>query len=457
MGAAIFGKPERIASALDIMIEGPIGAAVIQQRVRPPGHLRLFPHVRAARRRAMARKRVRGYHKPIMIAGGMGNVRRQHVEKGEVPVGAKLVVLGGPAMLIGLGGGAASSMGSGASSADLDFASVQRGNPEIQRRAQEVIDRCWALGDENPDRADSRRGRGRLVERGARSRRAQQARRAHRSARDPERRARHVAAWRSGATRRRSATCSPSTPIGSTTFAAIAERERCPFAVIGEIDDSGPARSCDDPLFDNDPVDMPLEVLLGKPPRMTRDVRSVDAAAQRIRLSTGIDLREAAYRVLRFPAVADKTFLITIGDRTVGGLISRDQMVGPWQVPVSDVAVTLADYYGHAGEAMAMGERTPVAVLDAPASGRLAVGEAITNILAADIASLGRRAAVGQLDGGLRRARRRRGAVRDGAAVGEELCPALGIAIPVGKDSLSMKTRVERGRRRARASSRRCR
>jgi len=431
-----FGKPERIAAALDIMIEGPIGAASFNNEFGRPaisGYFRTFEQ----RVQGDAPGRVRGYHKPIMIAGGLGNVRRLDVEKGEVPVGAKLIVLGGPAMLIGLGGGAASSVGSGASSADLDFASVQRGNAEIQRRAQEVIDSCWALGEDNPIVLIHDVGAGGLSnavpEAVAHSKRG--ARVDLRSIPSAEPGMSPMELWCNEAQERYVlAVSSSAVPL----FTQIAARERCPFAVIGEIDGSG-VLVVHDPLFHNDPVDMPVEMLLGKAPRMTREVRSVEPPREHFDTS-GLDLRDAAYRVLRLPAVADKTFLITIGDRTVGGLISRDQLVGPWQVPVSDVAVTLADHYGHAGEAMAMGERTPVAVLNAPASGRLAVAEAITNILAADIASLSQvrlsanwMAACGEPgeDASLYETVR---------AVGKELCPALGIAIPVGKDSLSMKT-----------------
>ncbi|HKT74158.1 MAG TPA: phosphoribosylformylglycinamidine synthase [Steroidobacteraceae bacterium] len=431
-----FGKPGRIASALDIMLEGPIGAAAFNNEFGRPaigGYFRTFEQRAAGDGQA----RRRGYHKPIMIAGGLGNVRRPHVEKADVPVGAKLVVLGGPAMLIGLGGGAASSVGSGASSADLDFASVQRGNAEMQRRAQEVIDSCWALGADNPIVLIHDVGAGGLSNAvpeavAHSSRGAQIDLRAVPSA-EPgmspmelwcnEAQERYVLAVDAAAIKR---------------FADIAARERCPFAVIGDID--GTERLVvNDPLFNNRPVDMPIETLLGKPPRMVREVRSATPAREPFDCSN-LDLREAARRVLRLPAVADKTFLVTIGDRTVGGLISRDQMVGPWQVPVSDVAVTLADHSGHAGEAMAMGERTPVAVLDAPASGRLAVAEAVTNILAADIDSLSQvrlsanwMAACGEPgeDAALYETVR---------AVGKELCPALGIAIPVGKDSLSMRT-----------------
>jgi phosphoribosylformylglycinamidine synthase len=431
-----FGRPARIASALDIMIEGPIGAASFNNEFGRPaicGYFRTFEqHVAGD-----VPGRVRGYHKPIMIAGGLGNIRRDHVEKGEVPVGAKVVVLGGPAMLIGLGGGAASSVGSGASSAALDFASVQRGNAEIQRRAQEVIDTCWELGDKNPIALIHDVGAGGLSnavpEAVAHSNRG--ARIDLRAVPSAEPGMSPMEIWCNEA-QERYVLCIEASALEE--FAAIADRERCPFAVIGEIDDSG-VLVVNDPLFREDAVNMPIEVLLGKAPRMTRDVRSVAPPRRAFDLGT-VDLRDAAYRVLRLPAVADKTFLITIGDRTVGGLISRDQLVGPWQVPVSDVAVTVADHRGYAGEAMAMGERTPVAVIDAPASGRLAVGEAITNILAADIDSLSQvrlsanwMAACGEPgeDAALYETVR---------AVGKELCPALGIAIPVGKDSLSMKT-----------------
>jgi phosphoribosylformylglycinamidine synthase len=430
------GRPQRIAAALDIMIDGPIGAASFNNEFGRPavcGYFRTFEQQVPGD----APGRVRGYHKPIMIAGGLGNIRRPHVEKGEVPVGAKLVVLGGPAMLIGLGGGAASSVGSGASSVDLDFASVQRGNAEIQRRAQEVIDACWELGDENPIVLVHDVGAGGLSnavpEAVAHSNRG--ARVDLRKVPSAEPGMTPMELWCNEAQERYVLAVAAA---ALDEFAAIAERERCPFAVIGEIDDTG-VLVVNDPLFKDDAVNMPIEVLLGKPPRMTRDVRSISPPSRPFDVS-GIDLRQAAYRVLRLPAVADKTFLITIGDRTVGGFISRDQMVGPWQVPVSDVAVTVADHRGYAGEAMAMGERTPVAVIDAPASGRLAVGEAITNILAADIDSLrdvrlsaNWMAACGEPgeDAALYETVR---------AVGKELCPALGIAIPVGKDSLSMKT-----------------
>jgi len=435
--------PARIASPLEIMTEGPIGAAAFNNEFGRPavcGYFRTFETQAAGDPPG----RRRGYHKPIMIAGGIGNIRRGHVEKSVVPVGAQLIVLGGPAMLIGLGGGAASSVGSGSSSAELDFASVQRGNPEMQRRAQEVIDRCWALGDRNPIVLIHDVGAGGLSnavpeavahsERGARI--------DLRAIPSAESGMSPLELWCNEAQERYVVVIEPA---GLAQFAHLAARERCPFAVIGEINDSG-RLTVGDSRSHEQPVDMPMDVLFGKPPRMTRDVRSAPGARARFDISA-IDVHEAAYRVLRLPAVADKTFLITIGDRTVGGLISRDQMVGPWQVPVSDVAVTLADYHGVAGEAMAMGERTPVAVLDAPASGRLAVAEAITNILAADVGSLSQirlsanwMAACGEPgeDAALYETVR---------AVARELCPQLGIAIPVGKDSLSMKTAWAEGGR----------
>ena len=430
------GKPDRIASALDIMIDGPLGAAAFNNEFGRPGICGYFRTLEITTPNDV-QGRARGYHKPIMIAGGLGNVRRTHVEKHDCPPGAKLVVLGGPSMLIGLGGGAASSVGAGNSSADLDFASVQRGNPEMQRRAQEVIDRCWAQGDANPillihdvgagglsnavPEAVAHSGRGAIVD--------------LRAVLSDEPGMSPMEIW-----------CNESQEryvlvIAADRIAAFEElcaRERCPYAVIGTLTDDG-RLLVRDPLQGDVPVDMPIEVLLGKTPRMLRDVTKTTPATRAFDV-TSLEPREALRRVLRFPAVADKTFLITIGDRTVGGMISRDQMVGPWQVPVADCGVTTADYFGVAGEAMAMGERTPVALLSAAAAARLAVSEAITNILAADVQALrdvrlsaNWMAACGEPgeDAALYAAVR---------AVGEELCPALGIAIPVGKDSLSMRT-----------------
>jgi phosphoribosylformylglycinamidine synthase len=435
------GKPARIASALEIMLEGPIGAAAFNNEFGRPnicGYFRTLEMALPGDRAA----RVRGYHKPIMLAGGLGNVRRAQVHKAGVSVGATLVVLGGPAMLIGLGGGAASSVGSGTSAEALDFASVQRGNAELQRRAQEVIDRCWALGADNPIELIHDVGAGGLSnaipEAVAHSRRG--ARLELRDIPNAEPGMSPLEIWCNEAQERYVLALKPG---GLAAFAGLARRERCPYAALGAITDDG-VLVVHDREFGNDPVHMPIEAVLGKPPRMRRQAHSLPPPVPADDCET-VDLREAVYRVLRLPAVADKTFLITIGDRTVGGQISRDQLVGPWQVPVADVAVTLADYHHHAGEAMAIGERAPVALLDAPASARLAVTEAITNILAADIGALSEvrlsanwMAASGEQgeDAALYAAVR---------AVGEELCPALGIAIPVGKDSLSMKTLWQEG------------
>src|SRR5271165_809381 len=429
-------KPDRIASALEIMISAPIGAAAFNNEFGRPnicGYFRVFEQLRLE----AGREVIRGYHKPIMIAGGLGSVRRRDVEKKPVVVGAPLVILGGPSMLIGLGGGAASSVGSGQSSSDLDFASVQRGNAEIQRRAQEVIDRCWALGEANPILLIHDVGAGglsnALPEAIAHSRRG--GRIDLRKIPSAESELSPMEIWCNEAQERYVLALAPGTvPM----FSALCERERCPFAVVGEITGEGRLLVID-PLLSATPVDMPIEVLLGKTPRMSRDVRSQPKPAARLS-TAGSTIAGSLDRLLNLPAIADKSFLITIGDRTVGGMISRDQMVGPWQVPVADVAVSLNSYDGYGGEAMAMGERTPVAVLNAPASGRLAVGEAITNIIAADI----RRLTDIRLSANWMAACGEPGEDADlyatVRAVGVELCAPLGITIPVGKDSLSMKT-----------------
>jgi phosphoribosylformylglycinamidine synthase len=428
------GKPERIASALDIMLAAPLGAAAFNNEFGRPatcGYFRTFEQPDPDRRV------IRGYHKPIMVAGGLGNVRRKHVEKREAAVGAPLVVLGGPAMLIGLGGGAASSLGSGQSSSDLDFASVQRGNPEIQRRAQEVIDRCWAQGEANPILLIHDVGAGglsnALPEAIAHSRHGGRIDLRKIPSAEPDLSPMEI--WCNEAQERYVLVLAPKSV---ERFARLCERERCPFAVVGEITQDG-RLLVEDPMLAERPVDMPLDVLFGKPPRMTRNVSSV-AKRRSVLPTSGTTIAESLERLLRLPTIADKSFLITIGDRTVGGLVSRDQMVGPWQVPVADVAVSLSDYEGYGGEAMAMGERAPVALLDAPASGRLAVAESITNIAAADVEALSDirlsanwMAACGEPgeDADLYATVR---------AVGVELCATLGITIPVGKDSLSMRT-----------------
>ena len=432
------GKPDRISSPLEIMIDGPIGAAAFNNEFGRPnlaGYFRTFEHREDS-------GEVRGYHKPIMIAGGMGNIRAGQVQKLDVSVDAKLIVLGGPAMQIGLGGGAASSLSSGQSSADLDFASVQRGNPEIQRRAQEVIDRCWAMGERNPILLIHDVGAGglsnalpELIDHSARG-----ARLALRAIPNDEPGMSPMALWCNEAQERYVLAVAPDS---LELFGELCRRERCPYAVLGEATGDGQLIVHDEQFGDH-PVHMPVDVLLGKPPKMIRRAERRRRSREPLDIAD-MNLREAALRVMRFPAVASKSFLITIGDRTVGGMVSRDQMVGPWQVPVSDVAVTAASFEGYAGEAMAMGERTPLALVDAPASGRMAVAEAITNIAAADIGSLADvrlsanwMAAAG-IDG-------EDAALYDTVrSVGEELCPDLGLAIPVGKDSLSMKTTWEEG------------
>jgi len=430
------GKPGRIASALDIMIEGPIGGAAFNNELGRPaitGYFRTFeldvdgPDGRE----------VRGFHKPIMIAGGVGNVRAGHVHKAEIPVGAPVIVLGGPALLIGLGGGAASSLAQGASHEDLDFASVQRDNAEIQRRCQEAIDRCWALGDQNPIVSIHDVGAGglsnALPELVHESRRG--ARFELRKIPSGEPGMSPLEIWCNEAQERYVLALAPDR---LDDFAAICARERAPWAMLGHATDDGRLVVADE-HFGNQPVDLPLEVLLGKPPRMVRRADRVAPPRPPLDLA-GVTARDALYRLLRLPTIADKTFLVTIGDRTVGGVVCRDPMVGRWQVPVADVAVTATAYDAHTGEAMALGERPPVALLDAAASARLAVAEAITNLAAARVDRLGLvrlscnwMAAAGHPGEDARLYE----AVR---AVGEELAPALGIAIPVGKDSMSMRT-----------------
>lgn len=431
-----FGRPGRIASALDIMREGPIGGASYNNEFGRPniaGYFRTFE----ARVPGPAGEEVRGYHKPIMLAGGLGNIRSEHVEKGTIPTGAPIVVLGGPAMLIGLGGGAASSMASGASHEDLDFASVQRDNPELERRCQEVIDRCCAMGNGSPIVSIHDVGAGglsnalpELVHDSGRGARFEL-----REVPNDEPGMSPLEVWCNESQERYVLGLA----IGSLdVFQAICERERCPFAVLGEATDDG-RLVVTDAHFGNTPIDMPLSVLLGKAPRMLRDTKRMPFRARSFD-TAAIDFGEAVERVLQLPTVGDKTFLVSIGDRTVGGLIARDQMVGPHQVPVADAGVTTVGFDSYAGEALAIGERSPVALLDAAASARLAVGEAITNIACARIVSIGHvklsanwMAPAGHPgeDAGLYDAVR---------AVGAELCPALGIAIPVGKDSMSMRT-----------------
>ncbi|RFC37384.1 MAG: phosphoribosylformylglycinamidine synthase [Candidatus Nitrotoga sp. LAW] len=433
----IYGKPSRIASALQIMLEGPLGGAAFNNEFGRPnlaGYFRTFEET--------VNSEMRGYHKPIMLAGGVGSIAAQHTHKHSLPVGALVIQLGGAGMLIGLGGGAASSMDTGANAENLDFASVQRGNPEMQRRAQEVIDRCWQMGDNNPILSIHDVGAGgisnalpELVHGGGRGARFEL-----RAVPSEERGMSPMQIWSNEAQERYVLAINPAR---LDEFKALCERERCPFAVLGRAiaDDQ---LIVHDELFNNNAVDMPLLVLLGKPPKMTRNVKREAVKLPAFDVSK-INLKDAIERTLRLPSVADKTFLISIGDRTVGGLTARDQMVGPWQVPVADVAVTLMGFNTALGEAFALGERTPLAVLNAPASGRMAVGEAITNIAAARIEKIGDI----KLSANWMAAAGHHG--EDAAlfdtvrAVGMELCPQLGISIPVGKDSMSMRTAWQDG------------
>ena len=434
-----FPHPDRMATPLEIMIDGPIGGAAFNNEFGRPnlaGYFRTYE----SHLPGLADNEIRGYHKPIMIAGGLGNVRAEHANKIDVPVGANIVVLGGPAMLIGLGGGAASSLASGTSSEDLDFASVQRGNPEIERRAQEVIDRCWAMGDKNPILLIHDVGAGGL------SNAVPEA--VDHSKHGAEIELREVANAEPGMSPM-GIWCNEAQEryvllIGDERieeFKSLCERERCPVSVIGKLTDDANL-VVNDRDFGNRVIDMPMQMLLGNPPKMERKVVRQTLPEDELDLD-GIEILDAAMRVLRFPAVADKSFLIHIGDRTVGGLSARDQLIGPWQVPVSDVAITSSGYNSTTGEAMAMGERTPLASTNAPASGRMAVAESITNIAAAPIEHLSNvrlsanwMAAAGHPgeDANL---------FDTVKAVGDELCRDLGVAIPVGKDSMSMRTRWE--------------
>jgi len=430
-----YGKPSRIDSALNIMIDGPLGAAAFNNEFGRPnicGYFRTYE----ARVPGPNGPEVRGYHKPIMIAGGYGNIRAEHIDKGAIPPGAAIIVLGGPAMLIGLGGGAASSMASGSSSEELDFASVQRGNPEMERRCQEVIDHCWAMGDNNPILSIHDVGAGglsnampELVNDAGRGGRFEL-----RAVPNDEPGMSPMQIWCNESQERYVLAVAAE---HLDAFQALCERERCPFEVLGEATEAQDL-VLGDGYFDNTPIDLPLALLLGKPPKMLRDVRHKTFTKPELELPD--DMADMAFRVLRLPAVASKQFLITIGDRSVTGQVTRDQMVGPWQVPVADVAVTCADYTGYRGEAMAMGERAPVALVEPTASGRMAVGEALTNLVAADVNALSDVSLSANWMAPAGHPGEDAGLFDTVKAVGAELCPRLGIAIPVGKDSLSMKT-----------------
>ena len=431
-----FGKPDRIVSALEIMMDGPLGGAAFNNEFGRPALLGYF-RTYEEEVNSHNGKELRGYHKPIMLAGGIGNIRKEHIQKGEFPAGSKLVVLGGPSMNIGLGGGAASSMTSGQSDEHLDFASVQRDNPEMERRCQEVIDRCWQLGKANPILFIHDVGAGglsnampELVSDGGCGGQFEL-----RKILNDEPGMSPLQIWSNESQERYVLAIAPkSLPL----FEELCLRERAPYAVIGEAT-AKQALVLHDQYFDNDPINLPLDILLGKTPKMIRDVKSQKAKGDEFAVNE-ITIADAINRVLHLPAVAEKTFLISIGDRTVTGMVSRDQMVGPWQIPVADCAVTSASLDSYYGEAMSMGERAPVALLNFAASARLAVGEALTNIAANYIGDIKRiklsanwmaAAGHGGEDAGLYAAVK---------AIGEELCPALGLTIPVGKDSMSMKT-----------------
>ncbi|QSB03059.1 phosphoribosylformylglycinamidine synthase [Methylomonas sp. EFPC1] len=433
---ADYGKPERIVSALDIMLEGPIGGAAFNNEFGRPNIAGYFRSFEQPAETGEANQ-YRGYHKPIMIAGGMGNIRPMLVDKQAIPAGSLIIILGGPAMLIGLGGGAASSQTSGESAAELDFASVQRENPEMERRCQEVINHCNSLGEDTPIVSIHDIGAGGLsnavpeiihdCDRGGRFE--------LRKVQNADKGMSPMQIWCNEAQERYVVAIKPES---LALFESFCKREHCLYAVIGEATDAEHLTLSDEWLGGK-PVDLPMSVLFGKPPKMHRNVQRLTKNLPDLQLDK-VELAEAVKRILAFPAVADKSFLIHIGDRSVTGLVARDQMVGPWQVPVADVAVTASGFYAHTGEAMAMGERTPLALIDGPASGRMAIGEALTNLAAARIGKLNDvklsanwMAACGSPG--------EDAALFDTVkAVGMELCPELGIAIPVGKDSLSMKS-----------------
>ncbi len=431
-----YGKPDRIVSALDIMLDAPLGAAAFNNEFGRPnicGYFRTFeeqvktPHG----------TEVRGYHKPIMLAGGVGNIKAEHVQKGDIPEGAKIVVLGGPAMLIGLGGGAASSMNSGSSCENLDFASVQRGNPEMERRCQEVIDRCWQMAKANPILSIHDVGAGgisnalpELVNDAGMGAEFEL-----RKVPNDEQGMSPMEIWCNESQERYVLAVAPES---IEQFEQICQRERAPYAIIGEASKEQ-RLILTDSHFGNTPIDMPLEVLLGKPPKMSRDVSHIQTQ-QAAFATQNIELEDAASRVLHLPTVADKTFLITIGDRSVTGLVAQEQMVGPWQVPVADVAVTCSGFHEVTGEAMSIGERTPLALVDQAASARMAIGEALTNIAAARIDKLSDIVFSANWMAPAGHAGEDAGLYDAVKTVGMDICPKLGITIPVGKDSMSMKS-----------------
>jgi phosphoribosylformylglycinamidine synthase len=439
-----FGKPGRIVSALDIMMEGPLGGAAFNNEFGRPAILGYF-RTYEEEVNSFNGVEVRGYHKPIMLAGGLGNIRDEHVQKREIIVGAHLIALGGPAMNIGLGGGAASSMASGQSAENLDFASVQRENPEMERRCQEVIDKCWQLGEENPIAFIHDVGAGglsnafpELVADGGRGGVFEL-----RNVPNDERSMAPHEIWCNESQERYVIAVSDK---NLATFEQICHRERAPFSVVGRATEEAHLTVTDAHFTGNDklatPIDLPLDVLLGKTPKIFKDVLTAKAGGDEFSL-TDITLADAADRILSLPTVAEKTFLITIGDRSVTGMVNRDQMVGPWQVPVADCGVTASALDSYHGEAMSLGERTPVALLNFGASARLAVAESLTNIAGTDIGDLNRIKLSANWMSPAGHPGEDAGLYEAVKAIGEELCPALGLTIPVGKDSMSMKTKWE--------------
>ncbi len=427
------GKPSQIVSALDIMLEGPIGAAAFNNEFGRPNILGYF----RTYEQATPEGDIRGYHKPIMLAGGLGHIQEQHIKKGKIPVGSKIIVLGGPAMLIGLGGGAASSIKSGDQSEDLDFASVQRANPEMERRAQEVIDRCTNLGNDNPIISIHDIGAGglsnglpELVNDSGRGGRFEL-----RNIPNDDNQMSPLEIWCNESQERYVLAIAPSS-LG--TFSDICTHERAPFAVLGESTKEQELVLSDE-LFEDTPIDMPMSILLGNPPKT-----NIEAITQDIKLNpldtSNIHLDEAINRILQLPTVASKNFLISIGDRSVTGMVARDQFVGPWQVPVADCAISISDYVGYKGEIMSLGERTPLALCDANAAARMSIGEALTNMLGgyvADIHDISLSANWMSASGHIGEDAKLFEAVK---AVGMDLCPELGLTVPVGKDSMSMKS-----------------
>jgi len=437
-----FGKPSRIVSALDIMLEGPLGGAAFNNEFGRPAILGYF-RTYEEEVNSFNGSEVRGYHKPIMLAGGLGNIRDEHVQKREIIVGANLIALGGPAMNIGLGGGAASSMASGQSAENLDFASVQRENPEMERRCQEVIDKCWQLGEENPIAFIHDVGAGglsnafpELVSDGGRGGVFEL-----RNVPNDERSMAPHEIWCNESQERYVIAVSDK---NLAAFEQICQRERAPYAVVGRATEEEHLTVTDEHFANdeklNTPIDLPLDVLLGKTPKIYKDVKTATAEGDSLDLST-VTLSDAADRVLSLPTVAEKTFLITIGDRSVTGMVNRDQMVGPWQVPVADCGVTASALDSYHGEAMSLGERTPVALLNFGASARLAVAESLTNIAGTDIGDLNRIKLSANWMSPAGHPGEDAGLYEAVKAIGEELCPALGLTIPVGKDSMSMKTK----------------